>query len=58
MKIRKEICNKTTDVQVKQLTLQDKQEKERKVIEYPKKGRNFPFHSEASKKRDTSILDC
>ena len=57
MKIRREIMNKTTDVQIKQVVLGEKQEKSRKKIEYPKNGRNFPIQPFSCKKNYKNAFD-
>ena len=57
MKIRKEIVNRTADVEVKQLILGDKQEKEKKKIVYPKKGKIFRDYPVASRKSKKEILE-
>lgn len=41
MRIRKEVVNKTSDIQGKQVRLQGKKSKDKKAVEYSKKNNSY-----------------
>ena len=57
MRIRKEIINKTSDVEVKQVNLVEKQEKSRKKLVYPHKGRNLLTKSLAKQQNEKNLFE-